>query len=177
MNQMKGRTSYGHKDSSLLEYKGLLTSEVRIQLLEMLQCMALYNLGPRTDLKKLVGVALELLDNAQRYNTSDDIDFRWHIEQGTLVIRITNKASRHNAQRLIETVDHISRMNKEEIIAEFKRQLTNEHYGDHGGAGLGMLQIARKAGRNISAKIEPTVKDEYFCTSEIITRLDQTKEK
>src|SRR5688500_9711425 len=169
------RTLNNGPDKSLLEYRGQLTSEVRLQLLDLLKCIALFNLGPRTDHKKLVGIALELLDNAQRYNSSNDIELSWTIANGELVITITNKASSRDAHRLLETVERISRMDPEEISAEFKRQLTNGSFGDSGGAGLGMLQIARKAGRNISARIEATVADEFLCTSKVITPLDRTK--
>src|SRR4029450_6964663 len=45
--------------------EGPLSSEVRIQLLALLKVVSLANLGRRNDLKKLCGIALELLDNAQ----------------------------------------------------------------------------------------------------------------
>jgi hypothetical protein len=160
-------------EKSLLEYKGQLTSEVRIQLLDLIKCIALFNLGPRSDLKKLVGVALELLDNAQRYNTREDVDFRWHIDGSTLVVTIRNKASRANAERLVESVRNITSMTAEQIAEAFKQQLTNNTFGEYGGAGLGMLQIARKVGPNISASIEPGMADEYLCTSMVTTKLDQ----
>lgn len=164
-------------EQSLLEYKGQLSSEVRIQLLDLLNCIALFNLGPRNDLKKLVGIALELLDNAQRYNSSDDVDFRWHIEDTTLVVTIRNKAKRENAERLVDSVRNIAQMSPEEVTAAFKKQLMNNEFGELGGAGLGMLQIARKVGRNITAHIEPTLTDEYLCTSMVTTELDRTIKK
>lgn len=160
-------------EKSLLEYKGQLTSEVRVQLLDLLKCIALCNLGDRNDLKKLVGVALELLDNAQRYNASDDVDFRWHVANEHLVITIRNKANKKDAERLMGSVTAIAAMTPEAITAAFKNQLINEGYGEKGGAGLGMLQIARKIGRNISADIQPLEKDEFICTSVVSTQLSR----
>jgi hypothetical protein len=164
-------------EQSLLEYKGQLSSEVRIQLLDLLKCIALCNLGPRSDLKRLIGIALELLDNAQRYNTTDKVDFRWYIEGTQLVVSIRNKASRDDAERLIEAVQAIERMNAEEIAEAFMRQLTGHGFGEKGGAGLGMLQIARKVGNNITAEIEPVQADEYLCTSQVSAELDRAKKK
>ncbi len=158
-------------EKNLLEYKGQLTSEVRIQLLDLLNCIALFNLGPRNDLKKLVGIALELLDNAQRYNTSNDVDFQWQIVEETLVVTIRNKASQRDANRLVDSVNDISSMSEEEVTAAFRRQLTQEGFGEKGGAGLGMLQIARKVGRNITASIAPQGGDIYLCTSKVSTEL------
>lgn len=159
--------------NNLLQYQGRLTSEVRIELLELLNCVALFNLGRRTDLKKLVGIALELLDNAQRYNASNDVDFQWHTENGALVVTIRNKASRTDAERLVEAVNSIAHMSPEEITDAFKRQLANEGFGEKGGAGLGMLQIARKVGNHIQADISPYEGDTFLCTSTVSTHLDK----
>ncbi|MCC6840202.1 MAG: ATP-binding protein [Flavobacteriales bacterium] len=154
-------------DKSLLDYQGQLSSEVRIQLISLLQCIALCNLGPRNDLKKLVGVALELLDNAQRYNVGSDVDFAWHIAGGELVVRVTNRAIGTDAERLLKSVGEIARMSPEEITKAFRRQLTEEGYGEKGGAGLGMLQIARKVGNSIRAYAEPETNGVYLCRSEV----------
>lgn len=162
-------------EKNLLQYKGQLTSEVRIQLLDLINCIALFNLGHRNDLKRLVGIALELLDNAQRYNASGDVDFHWHIENDTLIVAISNKASREDALRLVDSVQSIGRMTHEEVTEAFKKQLMNEQFGDKGGAGLGMLQIARKVGNNITADIHPAPGDIFICTSKVSADLNQQK--
>lgn len=164
-------------DQSLLEYKGQLSSEVRVQLLDLIQCIALYNLGQRPDLKKLVGVALELLDNAQRYNASNDVDFSWRIDGSQLVVTIRNKASRKDAERLVESVKAIGEMTTDEITLAFKEQLMSEGFGEKGGAGLGMLQIARKVGKNIKAAVEETQPDQFMCTSEVSADLERINKR
>lgn len=158
-------------EKNLLEYKGQLSSEVRIQLLDFINCVALFNLGQRNDLKKLVGIALELLDNAQRYNASNDVDFHWRIVDDTLVVSISNTASRTDAERLMNCVRSISTMTEEQLSAAFKEQMLNQGFGEKGGAGLGMLQIARKGDRRITADIEPTHNDLFRCTSKVTTTL------
>lgn len=158
-------------ERNLLEYKGQLSSEVRIQLLDLLKCIALLNLGPRSDLKKLIGIALELLDNAQRYNSSSDVDFRWHIANDQLVVTITNTASPQDARRLMESVRAIERMSPDEITEAFKRQMLDQGFGEKGGAGLGMLQIARKVGKNITADVQALRPGEFLCTSTVSTLL------
>lgn len=154
-------------EKSLLDYKGNLTSEVRVQLLDLLHCIAQCNLGDRKDLKKLVGIALELLDNAQRYNTGMEVEFRWRIEGSVLMVTIRNRASKINAERLMEAVDSIERMTPEQIALAFRKQLTNEQFGAAGGAGLGMLQIAKKVGKKITADVQPVRMDEFICTSQV----------
>jgi hypothetical protein len=63
-------------------------------------------------------------------------------------------------------------MNPDEIALAFKRQLTDNGFGEKGGAGLGMLQIAKKIGNNITVDIEKTGDDEFLCTSQVIADLN-----
>lgn len=158
-------------ERSLLEYQGNLTSAVRLQLLDLLHCVALSNLGRRTDLKKLVGIALELLDNAQRYNSGPEVDFRWRIEGSTLVVTISNRANRTDAERLMAAVTSIQSMTHEQIVLAFRRQLTDDGFGEKGGAGLGMLQIAKKIGKNITAEVTLVKHDEFICMSQVCADL------
>ena len=158
-------------EKSLLEYKGQLSGEVHIQLLELIRCIALLNLGPRNDLKKLISIALELLDNAERYNSRRDVEFKWRIVDDQLVVTVTNTASSTDAQRLMESVAAIDRMSAEQLTQAFKRQMADQNFGAKGGAGLGILQIARKVGRNITADVRELKPDEYLCTSTVSTLL------
>lgn len=144
---------------------------MRIQLLDLLKVVSLANLGKRNDLKKLCGIALELLDNAQRYCSSGGVAFEWRIEGDTLVVSIRNNAVRVDAERLLKTVDGINSMTSEEVAAAFREQLTNEQFGAKGGAGLGMLQIAKKTGSRLQARITPVNDSEYECTSEVAASL------
>lgn len=159
--------------SNLLEYKGQLNGELRLQLLDLVKCAALCTLGARGDLKKLVGVALELLDNAQRYNAGSDVDFSWRIEGEQLVVSISNRASGDDAKRLKKAVDDIEAMSPAEITEAFRHQMMNEGFGEKGGAGLGMLQIAKKVGKGLHAEIRPLQGDQYLCTSIVTAPLSQ----
>ncbi len=152
---------------NLLQYAGQLSSEVRIQLLDLLKVVSLANLGARNDLKKLCGIALELLDNAQRYGNAHDVSFEWRIEGHSLVVTIKNRAERKDAERLKKIVDDINAMTPEQVAEAFRAQLTNEQFGEKGGAGLGMLQIAKRTGGRIHAEIEPTDEGAFLCISQV----------
>ncbi|MBK9418655.1 MAG: hypothetical protein IPN62_15570 [Flavobacteriales bacterium] len=71
----------------------------------------------------------------------------------------------------------IAAMSPEEITDAFKRQMTEEGYGEKGGAGLGMLQIARRVGKNIRAEISPLHSDEFLCTSTVCTHLPADRKR
>lgn len=161
--------------SNHVEYHGRMSTEVRIQLLDLLKVISLANLGQRSDLKKLCGIALELLDNAQRYSTNQEVGFEWRIEGEHLVVVIQNQASRADAERLVRTVEGINNMTSAEVVEAFKAQLLTEGFGEKGGAGLGMLQIAKKTGSRLTARIAPAAGDDYLCVSEVAAPLNQNR--
>ncbi|MFZ1686952.1 MAG: DUF6272 family protein [Flavobacteriales bacterium] len=158
-------------NQNLIQYEGRLSSEVRVQLIDLLNVVSLANMGKRNDLKKLCGIALELLDNAQRYCSSGGVNFEWRIDGTQLVVSITNNAIREDAERLLKTVNEINNMSPEEVAGAFRAQLTNETFGSKGGAGLGMLQIAKKTGSRLMATVEATNNEEYLCTSQVAANL------
>lgn len=158
-------------NSNLIRYEGLLNSEVRVQLTDLLMAIALTNLGSRGDLKKLFGVAVELLDNAQRYCSTGSVSFQWRIQGPELVIEISNLADKADAERLLAIVASIQSMTSEQIAEAFKQQLQDPAFGEKGGAGLGMLQIARKVGNRITAEVSPGPDGIYRCTSQVTTVL------
>ena len=157
-----------------IQYEGRLSSEVRVQLIDLLNVVSLANMGKRNDLKKLCGIALELLDNAQRYCSSGGVNFEWRIEGNYLVVSISNHAMREDAERLVQIVDGINSMTPHQVADAFRQQLTNESFGAKGGAGLGFLQIAKKTGSRLVATAQPAAENsnEYLCTSQVAAPLN-----
>lgn len=158
-------------ENSSTRYEGQLTSEVRIQLTDLVMAVAIANMGRRPNIKKLCGIAIEMLDNAQRYCTDGNVRFNWQLEGTCLVISVENNANSADAHRLLKCVDDVNRMSTEQIAAAFRAQLTNGEFGEKGGAGLGLLDIARKSAGTIAASIRPVRDDVYTCKSTVATPL------
>jgi len=157
---------------SILGYDGRLSSEVRVQLTDLLAAIALANLGKRTDLRKLCSIAIELLDNAQRHCTGDKVQFSWRIEGDEEIVSVQNKAKGKDALRLKEQVTAALGMSTQEITEAFKAQMMNPEFGEHGGAGLGILQIMKKGGKHYEVEVLPTDDtNEYICRSHVKTSL------
>ncbi|MFN0032246.1 MAG: DUF6272 family protein [Flavobacteriales bacterium] len=159
---------------SILDYAGTLSSEVRVQLTDLLGAIAVANLGKRKDLRKLCSIAIELLDNAQRHCTDNDISFKWRIEGDHVVVMVENHATEADAKRLKDQVEAIRNMNPEEIAQEFRKQLVNPEFNAKGGAGLGILQIAKKGATNIEVELHRLLNGSYMCTSIVETPLNST---
>lgn len=152
-------------------YNGLLTGDVRTQLTELLFTIGTANLMGRKDLKRLCNIGMELLDNAQRYGGGRHVGFEWRLHADRLEVRIVNRASKEDAERLMELVERIARMTDEEVARAFAERLSDAHFGEKGGAGLGLLQIAKRSGHRVKAGIAASNQGDYICSSEVIARL------
>lgn len=156
-------------ENNTTRYEGQLTSEVRIQLTDLVKAVAIANLGKRPNVKKLCCIAIEMLDNAQRYGSDGNVKFTWELDGNSLVISIENKATSTDAHRLLRSVEAVNRMSPEELAAAFREQLTNGDFGQKGGAGLGLIDIARKSEGSLVASIRPASDDLFACTSKVST--------
>lgn len=159
---------------SLTRYEGALSSDVRIQLTDLIMAAAVANIGKRPSVKKLCSIAIEMLDNAQRYCATGNVNFLWSLDGNVVHIRIENLASETDAQRMLEAVEMVNRMSPDELSAAFRAQLSNGQFGEKGGAGLGFLDIARRSKSPIQAEIEPTGDGHYLCRSAVATIIDRT---
>jgi hypothetical protein len=153
------------------EYNGQLTSDVRVQLTDLLKVVAVANLDGRTNIKRLCGIAIELLDNAQRYCSAGNVRLTWEVRGDELVICIENQAKESDARRLLTMVEAVNNMTPDQLSEAFRAQLTNGQFGEKGGAGLGFMEIARRSNADIRATITPVQGDQYICRSEVATKL------
>lgn len=159
-------------ENTTTRYEGQLTSEVRIQLTDLMKAVAIANLGKKTNVKKLCGIAIEMLDNAQRYCSNGNVKFTWEIQDTHLLITIENQASQEDAHRLLQCVETVKGMSAEELASAFRAQLTNGEFGAKGGAGLGWIDIARKASGTLDAQIEHMREGLYACKSKVSTLIN-----
>lgn len=157
--------------NSQTSYHGVLSSEVRIHLTDLVQAVALANMGKRVNVKKLCGIAIEMLDNAQRYCSAGNVRFQWNLSGGMLVVSIENRAAPQDARRMVESIEAVNRMAPEELAEAFRAQLRDGTFGAKGGAGLGFMDIARKTKGPITARIEALPDGDYLCRSEVSTSL------
>ena len=144
-------------------FEGMLNGDVRVNLLGVMRSVQDPNIR-QGELKKLCGVALELLDNAQRYG-SGPIAFQWNVHKEGFCIKVVNHASQEDANRLKSAVDEANKLGPEELKAKLMEELTNGKFGDKGGAGLGLLQIVSRTRGKLKATIQHFEESIYRCES------------
>lgn len=157
--------------TTMIVYEGCITSEIRANFLKMLYSLEGCECYSKQEVLKHCGVAIELLDNAQRYGNNSRIRFEWNTTPAGMEIKLINTASKEDAENMLAMIDRIRSMNPEDVKRELLERLANGNFGEKGGAGLGLLQIISRAGNNLDAKIERTDNENYLCESTFKTAL------
>lgn len=158
-------------ENNTTRYEGRLSSEVRVQLTDLVEAAAIAHMGKRPYIRKLCSIAIEMLDNAKRYCSDGTVKFSWVLQGDQVVITIQNEASEADARRLLGRVEAVNNMSHAEITSAFKAQLTNGEFGEKGGAGLGLLDIARRSAGTLHASIHPLGNDLFVCISSVTTTI------
>ncbi|MDZ4751873.1 MAG: DUF6272 family protein [Flavobacteriales bacterium] len=157
--------------TSSLNYHGRLTDDLRANICDLLRQSLRDNLDGIKQISKLVLYALELLDNAQRYSTVNDVRFECEAKNGELTLSVINKASLEDANRLMETVNSLRNKSSDEINVIYKKSLSNNQFGSKGGAGLGFLQILRNGSNELNVHVEQLSGDIHLCKSVLVAKI------
>lgn len=146
------------RDNVLLSFKGCISSDLLSSVYQVMETK-LNDLGedPRKK-KKVYHVLVELLqniyhhmdemqemDSAQRdamFMISRSDDGVYHINTGNFILR-------EKCGLLSERIEKINAMTPEELRAHHVGQLETTELSEKGGAGLGIIDIARKSGNRL----------------------------
>jgi hypothetical protein len=163
INEYYTRLSQG---DVLLAYKGSITSELINEVLEAVEeKLEKVNESGKTR-KKLYNVLVESLQNLYHHIevTHDGIEEDLDPKFGVLVIErafnqyqvVTgNFIKNQKIQFLKEKIDKINSMSKDELKDMYKFILNHQKISAKGGGGLGLVDIARKTGKNILYEFYP----------------------
>ena len=81
-------------------------------------------------------------------------------------------------EELREMLEHINRLNREELNKLYKQKIREGRLSEKGGAGLGFIDIARKTGQKlIYSFIKIDDEKSFFVLTSTISRLKEKKDK
>ncbi len=158
-----------------LTYDGNISDDLRSFMCSTLKQSMEDNMPEVKRVTKLIGFALELLDNAQRYGDGAKIEFEWHTDGNNLAVTVKNISSLYNARRLSDTVDHVLSLDSDDLTAEYRAVMLNNEFNNAGGAGLGFLQMAKNGAKEIRVKIEDLANGLCVCSSTVIAPIPSTQ--
>ena len=97
--------------------------------------------------RRVYHTIVEILQNMQRH--TEELGegsglFMIGRKEHVYYIITSNKIQKQNVQKLKNTLDRINEATKEKLNEMYKRQLLEGNISERGGAGLGLIDIARK---------------------------------
>ncbi|TCL76789.1 hypothetical protein EDC14_100169 [Hydrogenispora ethanolica] len=121
---------------------------------------------PKNDIYNVFAVFIEQTQNIKNYATRKEgcPQFERIVNSGIVcigknsqgyVVWAGNLVENRDLPALSARLESIVRLSKEELKKLYKEQLKKELPAESGGAGIGLIEIARKAGAPLEYSIEP----------------------
>ncbi|MGD9976750.1 MAG: SiaB family protein kinase [Bacteroidales bacterium] len=151
-----------------LVYLGEFSHEITKMFTSMTESDMEKNSEERSVQRKVYHVMVETLQNMNKH--SDEIKER-NIGNGLFIIGkkhdtyyviTSNKVSREHKDPLEQALITVNKATPEELKAMYKRQIREGSLSDKGGAGLGLIDIARKTGETLNYQFLPLDEDNFF---------------
>ncbi len=121
--------------------------------------------------RKVYNILVETLQNLYHHtekleqytvkdgDTNRDVVFMLGKTEAEYSILAANYIKNSNIPSLRSRLDKINAMDKDELRGFYKEVLNNGQYSEHGGGGLGMIDIARKSGNKLDYEFDEVNED------------------
>lgn len=119
--------------------------------------------------KKVFHVMVECLQNMTKH--SDETYRMGTVGNGLFIVGkkegfwnviTANKILKDKIEDLKDTIDRLNAMTKDELNALYKKQIKEGTLSEKGGAGLGLIDIARKTGEKLEYQFLPLDDTQYY---------------
>lgn len=157
-------------NKSILSYQGPFSFSTIDRLLAEFKYAAQdQDLSFRT-YKKMISIMIEALENITKYNDQiqsvnnlmEKFSPSCHIRRNDSSIEFITKnpVKKIDADRLRERIDKVNSQNREELKALYRSTIANGEFSALGGAGLGIIEIAKTADNKLEYQFE-SITSEY----------------
>ncbi len=160
-----------------LVYHGLITSEKADVLINIFEQLIGQNEASIKIQKRAFYILVEALQNVIRHQAKPNSLLTQN--GGTLIFQYLDGQFMFTLKNLVETVhtgplkkkiDSLNRMNKDSLNKYYKKVLKNDVLSEKGGAGLGLIEIARKSENTLHYDIrEADDTYSYFYLNMLVT--------
>ncbi|MBI9055401.1 MAG: hypothetical protein JEY96_16380 [Bacteroidales bacterium] len=146
------------EDNLCLLYNGSFSDEITNKLIELSEYNILNNASLTKMKKKASFLMAECFQNIVRHGEiidGEEIDYvdegffltkNW---QGIYYITSGNLVEKHKIPELKRQLEKVNSLSKEELKQLYRDVLANQEISEKGGAGLGLIEMARKSGQKL----------------------------
>ena len=169
------------RDHIILSFKGQITKELLDSVYQIMESrMQAIDEDPKRK-KKVYNILVESLQNIYHHmdelqqevnsNETNSKDAMFMIVRGgdgIYYIHTGNYVMNSKCGEITNQIEKVNNMNPEELRAHYVTRLSNTELSDKGGAGLGLIDIARKSWNKLEYNVN-RVSEEYSFFSLIVS--------
>jgi len=154
----------------IIEYKGVMSSNVITDLLDIAESKLDEISTPSKINKKIYNALVEALQNLYHHACKHNIEELGAPFGATILAKKTsgfklvcgNYTLAINEKMLRDRLEQINSLSKDELKQLYKMILNNKEFSEKGGGGLGMIDIARKLNQKLEYKFYPVDEQHIF---------------
>jgi hypothetical protein len=162
-------------DKFCLLYNGSFSDDITHKFIELSE----YNLNSSEDLSRMKNkvsfLMAECFQNIVRHGEEKNTESHQYLPGyfstrnagATYFITSGNLISKNNIGKLEDQLKHVNSLNIDELKGLYRNVIENREFSDKGGAGLGLIEMARKSGHRIEYSFDNYDEDFSFFYSQI----------
>jgi len=167
----------------ILSFKGAVSQEILVEIGQIIR----NKFGVDKSLKKIFSVFVEMSQNIMHYSSERVINPRDGKDVGVGIILFKeyensflltsgNQLRNSIGQRVTSKIDKINELNKDELKELYIEQRRKPQEDESKGAGLGLIEIARKSAHKINYKITEINDESSFLVMNVKFNKEQSNE-
>ena len=159
--------SVAQGDVVIFSYKGVFKEQTSSHILNWIERYLNSNSTvSRPESKKIFKVAVEIIQNLIHHSSLSDSSFVFSKSESEnrFSLSSTNLVDTKQSNKLVSALSAIKTISDEELRLLKKNVMENENRSDHGGGGMGLLELAKLSNFNIESELLPAPQDKLlFC--------------
>ncbi len=167
------------KDNLNYIYRGVFTAKITDNILALAETNLVKKEDPRALKRKVYNVMVEGLQNITKHQADIDEDvesnngvFVLKKEHAKYFITTGNLIENDNIDNLTAQIEQVNKLDKDELKAYHRQVLIDGKISSKGGAGLGLIDMARKSGNKLLYAFEKV--DEKYSYFYLHTEIPST---
>jgi len=153
-----------------VSYQGPLSFNTIDGLLVQLKSAAQENHLEYRVYKKLLSVMVEALENVTKYNEENLFEngkkmdlypsLNIHLYNNSVELITINPIKNHHIKQLKKRIEKVNNKSRDELKELYKVTISNGRFTSKGGAGLGLIEMAKTSGKNLKYSFQK-ISDNY----------------
>ncbi len=153
-----------HKET-IINYHGLLSADVIDDLINEFRDQTDELCLKKAIFKKILAVMIESLENVYKYyqkchdhnihiNTNNNPHFKLEKDNKSFIVSTSNIVFKEEIPKIKKKIDSLNQKDNEHLKELYINTIKNGHFSEQGGAGLGLIKIARATQNKLSYEFE-----------------------